>query len=230
MRKSFCKTRLFAVMILAAVLLLSAGCSQNPASATTATTGAQQTESSITSPTSETVPTTVAAESSVETGPETTASETAGGAETSQETTGTASETTRETTTAATTATIAETSPPAPVATLSIECHRAVEAGIAGAPADGIILAATEIEIADGETVWDVLYRVSREKKIVVNKVGSGGGLLVTGINGIAMTGAKSGWIYSVNDEVPGISAGAYELKPGDVIRWQYTLDSGNDL
>jgi hypothetical protein len=34
---------------------------------------------------------------------------------------------------------------------------------------------------------------------------------------------AGAGWMYSVNNVFPGVGAGAYILKDGDVMRWQYT-------
>ena len=42
---------------------------------------------------------------------------------------------------------------------------------------------------------------------------------------------AKSGWMYSVNNKFPGVSAANYTVVDGDVIRWQYTVEGyGKDL
>jgi hypothetical protein len=40
---------------------------------------------------------------------------------------------------------------------------------------------------------------------------------------------AGAGWMYSVNNVFPGVGAGAYVLKDGDVMRWQYTGGRGSN-
>lgn len=211
------------IFLLAVVLLLAAGCGQTSSVTTTATTAASISSATETGNITETLPTT--ADETAESQLETSFVQTEPVTEEPS-----AEETTKVPTTAATTAASTTTEPPLPIVKISIECHKAREAGMAGAPEDGIILPTVEIELEDGESVWDILFRVAKAEGIAVNKIGSGSSLLVNGIAGLAMSGPGTGWIYSVNGEVPGVSAGAYKLQPGDEIKWQYTLDSGNDL
>ena len=113
---------------------------------------------------------------------------------------------------------------------LSIECSNAAKAGMSGVPSDGVLLSLREVVMLEGDTVWDILSRVCDEEGIVLVKKGSGKSVLVTGISGLTPISAKSGWIYSVNGEIPMVGASAYAVKNGDVISWHYTMDSGKDL
>ena len=36
--------------------------------------------------------------------------------------------------------------------------------------------------------------------------------------------GDLSGWIYTVNGEIPSLGCSKYKLSPGDVVEWKYTL------
>ena len=42
--------------------------------------------------------------------------------------------------------------------------------------------------------------------------------------------GQQSGWMYSVNDKFPQVSCSDYKVKDGDVIKWKYTCDLGEDV
>ena len=42
--------------------------------------------------------------------------------------------------------------------------------------------------------------------------------------------GGGSGWMYCVNNYFPQVGASNWSLQSGDVIRWQYTLDMGQDI
>ena len=42
--------------------------------------------------------------------------------------------------------------------------------------------------------------------------------------------GELSGWMYSVNGWFPNYGCSRYALQAGDVIRWVYTCDLGNDV
>lgn len=154
----------------------------------------------------------------------------------------TAAETTRSTT-AATTArptettvqtaaptTVPETVPVAATVSLAIKCHIATAAGLAGAPADGIILETVTVELDEDKTVFDILNQVSKDEGIVVVSRGSGTSVFIMNIAGLTAVDAKSGWVFSVNGEFVNIGSGTYKLKPGDIIEWHYTMDTGNDL
>ncbi len=88
------------------------------------------------------------------------------------------------------------------------------------------------MEISEGETVFNVLIRVTREHKIHMEYEGSKGTAYIQGINNLYEFdgGSLSGWMYCVNDWYPNYGCGEYKLKNGDVIAWNYTCDLGRDL
>lgn len=102
-------------------------------------------------------------------------------------------------------------------------------------PSDGVILAKQKVEIVDGETVFDVLKRITRNKKIQMefrSTTAYTGGVYIEGIHHLYEFdgGDDSGWMYSVNGWFPNYGAGAYQLKDGDEILWCYTCDLGRDV
>ena len=95
-------------------------------------------------------------------------------------------------------------------------------------PQNGIILDTTEFEIADGDTVYDILTEAAKAYNIQLQTNGSY-------IAGIAYLyeydyGDLSGWIYHVNGDTPFVMCSDYKLSDGDVIEWLYTCELGNDL
>jgi len=56
---------------------------------------------------------------------------------------------------------------------------------------------------------------------------GSGRMLYVSEMAGLAERahGAASGWVFEVNGERIGVSAGVFALSDGDVVLWRYTVD-----
>ena len=86
-----------------------------------------------------------------------------------------------------------------------------------------------DVEYKKGDTAYTVLKRLLGDKVI---SSGKNENLYVESINGLGEfdKGAQSGWVYSVNRSMPQISAGAYELKPGDELIWHYTLNLGKDI
>lgn len=103
---------------------------------------------------------------------------------------------------------------------------------IAGDRATGVILAATVVEVQDGDSVMDILKRITRKQKIQMEFKGAGSFSYVEGINNLYEhdKGAESGWMYRVNGEFPDEGAGSYNVYPGDLIEWMYTLDLGKDV
>lgn len=114
--------------------------------------------------------------------------------------------------------------------TISINCSKATEAEIAGASEDGWIMEAIEVELQEGDTVWTVLDRVSRERGIAVAKNGSGATVFVKSIAGISAISADSGWMFSLNGTYIMTSAGGCKLEAGDIVCWEYTMDGGADF
>ncbi|NME65548.1 DUF4430 domain-containing protein [Clostridium cadaveris] len=101
-------------------------------------------------------------------------------------------------------------------------------------PNNGVILATTTVEIYDGENVFDILKRVTRNKKIQMefrnDPVYSGA--YIEGINHLYEfdCGTESGWMYKVNGWFPNYGCSQYKVKDGDVISWVYTCDLGKDV
>lgn len=125
--------------------------------------------------------------------------------------------------------------------TIMIECKTILDnkekldaAKEALVPEDGVVLAETTVAFDEGESVLDVLKRVTKENKIQMEFEKSpayDGGY----VNGIANLyefdcGDTSGWEYYVNDWSPNYGCGNYILTDGDRIAWRYTCDNGKDL
>ncbi len=117
--------------------------------------------------------------------------------------------------------------------TMSIDCS--ILAGRVQSkdiPQDGVILPETTFELAEGETVYDILVEAARLHTIQMESEGTGGITYVAGIGYLYEFdyGDLSGWVYQVNGETPSVGCAAYALSDGDVIRWRYTCDLGYDL
>ncbi|MBD8031540.1 MULTISPECIES: S-layer homology domain-containing protein [Solibacillus] len=95
-----------------------------------------------------------------------------------------------------------------------------------------IPLRATTVDLFPGETVVDVLKRVTAENGISLSYRETQYGTYIEGIAGLYEfdRGPLSGWMYRVNGSFPSYSAGIYTLSPGDTVEWLYTLDLGKDI
>ena len=96
----------------------------------------------------------------------------------------------------------------------------------------GVILIPTKVPIEPGDSVLDILKKVTKQKHIQMEYKGSGGTAYIEGIQNLYEfdKGPKSGWMFSINGVFMNKSAGIAKVKPGDKIVWQYTLDLGKDL
>ena len=123
--------------------------------------------------------------------------------------------------------------------TISIKCSAALSSAAlkkektAILPPDGVILE-TKAEFRDGESVFDVLQRETKSKKIHMefsNTPGIGSAY-VEGIGNLYEhdCGELSGWVYRVNGEFPKYSCSEYKLKKGDKVEWLYSCDLGADI
>ena len=63
--------------------------------------------------------------------------------------------------------------------------------------------------------------------KLVIGKSGTGEYAYIQSINGISekQHGELSGWIYTVNGEIPSEGCGAYSVKDGDTVQFIYSTD-----
>ncbi len=101
-------------------------------------------------------------------------------------------------------------------------------------PSDGVVLAETEVEFTEGESAFEVLKRVCRQKDIQMEFRADSAysGYYIEGINYMYEFdgGALSGWMYKVNEKFPNYGCARYIMKDGDKMVWMYTCDLGRDI
>ena len=101
-------------------------------------------------------------------------------------------------------------------------------------PADGWLLQETAVSFQEGESVFDILRRVCRDKGIHMEYTAAPGynGAYIEGIGNLYEfdVGELSGWMYSVNETFPNYSSSACKVKAGDRIAWVYSCDLGRDV
>lgn len=98
-------------------------------------------------------------------------------------------------------------------------------------PADGWLLAPESVEFYEGESVFNVLLRTCKERKIHLEYENTPlyGSAYIQGIGNLYEfdCGDLSGWLYCVNGFFPNYGCSLYELNDGDVIELIYTCDLG---
>ena len=122
--------------------------------------------------------------------------------------------------------------------TIAISCKTAINNGLnkkpgfSHLPSNGIILQNMKVEFNEGDTVFDILVKVTHKKGIHMEYRGSGSNTYIEGINNLYEFdgGSNSGWMYSVNGVYPNYGVGAYKVKSSDVIKFNYTCNLGADL
>lgn len=101
-------------------------------------------------------------------------------------------------------------------------------------PSGGVILPKTTVTFYEGESVFDVLQRICREKGIHMEAAWTPiyNSAYVEGIHNLYEfdCGALSGWMYKVNGWYPNYGSSRYQLKDGDTVEWRFTCDLGNDV
>ena len=124
--------------------------------------------------------------------------------------------------------------------TLSISCATILnnmdkldEEKIELVPSDGWLLKPVKVKFQEGESVFDVLVRECKERKIhlsyrftpIYNSD------YIEGIGNLYEfdCGGQSGWNYSVNGWFPNYGSSRYVIQNGDVIEWKYTCNLGLD-
>jgi len=125
--------------------------------------------------------------------------------------------------------------------TFSIECSTILNnldmldpAKLEMVPSGGVILAKTTVTFYEGESVFDVLQRLCKEKGIHMEAEWTPiyNSAYIEGIHNLYEfdCGALSGWMYKVNGWYPNYGCSRYQLKDGDTVEWRYTCDLGNDV
>ena len=129
--------------------------------------------------------------------------------------------------------------PQAQTCTISIDCSTILdnmdklERGKEGLiPSDGILLAKTEVQYEEGDTVFTMLKRELKSRKMHYDFEGSGSSAYLAGLCNIYEfdCGKLSGWEFAVNGSFPSVGMGVYKLSPGDSVALIYTCDLGDDI
>lgn len=101
-------------------------------------------------------------------------------------------------------------------------------------PDDGVILNLTTVKVKKDATVFDVLQKAARDNKVHLeyNFTPAYKTYYIEGIGNLYQfdAGNLSGWLYSVNDEFPGVGCSSCKVKDGDCIKWVYTCNFGKDV
>ncbi len=101
-------------------------------------------------------------------------------------------------------------------------------------PSNGVILDVSEIQLENGDTVFDVLKRVCSLANIQLEYSYSAyESYYIEGINNLYEfdCGTQSGWMYKVNGVFPNVGCSACYLSDGDEIVFCYTCEgNGADV
>ncbi|MGI6727061.1 MAG: DUF4430 domain-containing protein [Anaerovoracaceae bacterium] len=101
-------------------------------------------------------------------------------------------------------------------------------------PADGIIYTPKVLNFSKGDSVFDLLLRETKAKKIHMEYSSNPTfkSNYIEGINNLYEfdCGPLSGWTYKVNGKTIGYGSSNYILSDGDVVEWIYTCDQGRDV
>ncbi|NLC25923.1 MAG: DUF4430 domain-containing protein, partial [Fastidiosipila sp.] len=94
-------------------------------------------------------------------------------------------------------------------------------------PTDGVILASQSVKFFEGESVFDVLQRVTKDKGIHMEASWTPiyNSAYVEGIHNLYEfdCGPLSGWMYRVNGWYPNYGCSRYQLAQGDVVEFRYS-------
>ena len=99
-------------------------------------------------------------------------------------------------------------------------------------PADGTVLAETEVRVEPGASVYEQLVAACREGGVQLESDGTSGVPYISGIGYIYEMefGELSGWMFKVNGVFSSVGAGEARLVEGDLVEWIYTRELGRDV
>lgn len=101
-------------------------------------------------------------------------------------------------------------------------------------PANGMILPRTPVVFYEGESVFDVLKRETRNRRIHMESSFTPmyNSAYIEGIGNLYEfdCGSESGWQYCVNGWFPNYGVSRYVVHEGDEVQFHYTCDLGRDL
>jgi len=119
--------------------------------------------------------------------------------------------------------------PENPIGTVNFSIRCDEVAGRGNLPKDGVVLAEDTYSIGEGDTVYDLLLRVTKAHKIPLATSGTYSAY-ITGIDALFEFdyGSTSGWVYTVNGKSPTLASNQYGLQDGDTVVFFYTLTLGS--
>ena len=98
-------------------------------------------------------------------------------------------------------------------------------------PEDGVIYEMTALSLYEGDTVYDVLVRATKQARILIETSGTGSARYISGVANLHEFdfGERSGWTYAVNGEYPPRGCASYQIADGDSILFRYTTELGTE-
>lgn len=113
-------------------------------------------------------------------------------------------------------------------------------------PENGMILNSVKVTVPEGSTAFDVIKKACKKNTCTDNcKYCKQNGIqldyvytpgydsyYIRGIHQIYEKdcGTQSGWMYSINGTFPNYGCSQYKVRDGDIIKFMYTCDLGEDL
>ncbi|MEG0276852.1 MAG: DUF4430 domain-containing protein [Coprobacillus sp.] len=93
-------------------------------------------------------------------------------------------------------------------------------------PGNGVILSSKKVKINDGDTVFDIITKVTKMNKISLTQ--SAG--YIQSINNLPekLFKGSGGWMYGVNGSYADKGSKDYKLKNNDKVQWRYTCYIGD--
>ena len=87
-------------------------------------------------------------------------------------------------------------------------------------PKDGVIYETKEVKFTEGESCFDILERELKNEGILIESsiTPATKSVYIEGINNLYEfdCGKQSGWMYTVNGDVPNVSCSEYKIKEND--------------
>lgn len=101
-------------------------------------------------------------------------------------------------------------------------------------PSDGVVLSPITVTVSQGESVFDALKQVTKNRGIHLEfqMTPAYNSAYIEGINNLYQfdCGNLSGWVFMVNGQTTNYGCSRYQIQEGDVVEWLYTCNMGKDL
>ncbi|MFR1757605.1 MAG: DUF4430 domain-containing protein [Thomasclavelia spiroformis] len=93
-------------------------------------------------------------------------------------------------------------------------------------PSNGVILAEKKVSINEGDTVFDVIVKVTKMQKIQLSSIGG----YIQSINNLPekLFNGSGGWMYEVNGVYGDKGSKEYVLNNNDKVKWRYSCYNGD--